>query len=94
LVPQFGHSPWVAGFLFFMVICFGFLISTFFLHFIQSVEVDGIHLAINYTIPLVAGPYEGELTEAAAVLPIIQNGSPLWTKGKTKTFEKTFALVY
>lgn len=53
---------------------------TFLKSFIQSVEVDGIHLTINYTIPLVAGPYKGELTEAAAVLPIIQSGSPSRTR--------------
>jgi hypothetical protein len=36
LVPQFGQKPRVAGLLFFMVICMGFLISTFCRHFTQS----------------------------------------------------------
>jgi hypothetical protein len=34
-VPQVGQDPVVAGFPFFMVICCGSLISTFFLHFKQ-----------------------------------------------------------
>jgi len=56
--------------------------------FIKSVEVDGTHLAINYTIPLVAGPCEGELTEEAMVLPIIQNGSPFGIKSRTRTVSR------
>ena len=35
LVPHFGHTPWVAGFLFFIVIAFAFFISTLVRHFIQ-----------------------------------------------------------
>jgi hypothetical protein len=35
LVPQTGQTPWVAGRLFFRVTDLGFLISTFFLHFMQ-----------------------------------------------------------
>ncbi len=35
LVPQRGQIPCVAGRLFFKVMALGFLISTFFLHFIQ-----------------------------------------------------------
>jgi hypothetical protein len=35
LVAHLGHIPWVAGRLFFIVIALGFLISTFFLHFMQ-----------------------------------------------------------
>ena len=35
VVRHFGHVPLVAGRLFFMMICFGFWISTFFLHFTQ-----------------------------------------------------------
>jgi hypothetical protein len=35
LVPQEGHTPWVAGRLFFSVVALAFFISTFFLHFIQ-----------------------------------------------------------
>jgi hypothetical protein len=35
LVPHLGHTPWVAGRLFFILIDFGFFISTFFLHFTQ-----------------------------------------------------------
>jgi hypothetical protein len=35
VVRHFGHVPLVAGRLFFMTTCFGFWISTFFLHFTQ-----------------------------------------------------------
>ena len=35
VVLHFGHTPLVAGRLFFMTTCFGFWISTFFLHFTQ-----------------------------------------------------------
>jgi hypothetical protein len=35
LVPQVGQTPWVAGLLFFKVTALAFLISTFFLHFMQ-----------------------------------------------------------
>jgi len=35
LVPHLGHTPWVAGRLFFILIALGFLISTFLLHFTQ-----------------------------------------------------------
>ena len=35
LVPQVGHDPWVAGRPFFIVICCGFFISCWLLHFMQ-----------------------------------------------------------
>jgi hypothetical protein len=35
VVRHFGHTPLVAGRLFFITTCFGFWISTFFLHFTQ-----------------------------------------------------------
>ncbi len=35
LVPHMGHTPWVAGFPFFIVIALGFLISVLPRHFIQ-----------------------------------------------------------
>lgn len=35
LVPHTGQTPSVAGLPFFRVTCLGFLMSTFFLHFIQ-----------------------------------------------------------
>jgi hypothetical protein len=35
LVPHFGHTPCVAGLPFFIVMAFGFLISTLPRHFIQ-----------------------------------------------------------
>ena len=35
LVPQVGHSPWVAGRPFFITIDLGFLISLFARHFMQ-----------------------------------------------------------
>ena len=34
-VPQVGHTPWVAGLPFFIVIALGFLISFLARHFIQ-----------------------------------------------------------
>jgi hypothetical protein len=34
-VPQVGHTPWVAGLPFFIVMAFGFLISLLVRHFIQ-----------------------------------------------------------
>jgi len=35
LVPQVGHTPWVAGLLFFMTMLLGFLISFLARHFTQ-----------------------------------------------------------
>ena len=35
VVPQVGHDPLVAGFLFFIVVAMGFFISFFDLHFTQ-----------------------------------------------------------
>jgi hypothetical protein len=34
-VPQVGHTPWVAGLPFFMVMLFGFFISLLVRHFTQ-----------------------------------------------------------
>ncbi len=42
-VPHVGHTPWVAGLPFFIVMAFGFLISTFFRHFMQYACI-GLHL--------------------------------------------------
>ena len=44
LVPHLGQVPLVAGRLFFKVTCLGFLISTFFLHFMQYPCAIGILL--------------------------------------------------
>jgi len=39
LVPQVGHSPWVAGLPFFKVMDLGFLISLFARHFMQYASI-------------------------------------------------------
>jgi hypothetical protein len=49
VVRHFGHTPLVAGRLFFITTCFGFWISTFFLHFTQyACAIVQTLLSIHY----------------------------------------------
>jgi hypothetical protein len=59
--------------------------------FNKRIEFEPRQIAIDYTIPM---PIEKDITSEREVLSINRLGSPFWTKGKTKIFEKTFALVY
>ena len=54
----------------------------------EGIEVGESEVTVSYTLPVFP---EGHVGEVEGVLPIIQNGSPIWTKGKT--FEKRFALA-
>jgi hypothetical protein len=46
LVPQVGHTPWVAGLPFFIVICFASFISLLALHFTQYASAILYHLQL------------------------------------------------
>ena len=63
--------------------------KAFLMSFIRRINLGLGRVAIDYTIPM---PVEIDRTSVREVLSIERLGSPFWIKGKTRTFEKTFAL--
>jgi len=59
--------------------------------FVKNIEVGKEAVTVNYHPPM---PPAKSDKEVMGVLPFIMNGRPCMSIGRTKTFSKTFALVY
>ena len=57
--------------------------------FVKEVRVTNDEVVISYTMPLVSN---GLSEDKIGVLPIVQHGRPCVSKGRTKTFSKTFVI--
>jgi hypothetical protein len=59
--------------------------------FIEKIWVGDNKVTLDYTLPLHP---DNTKQETVSVLDIVSLAPPLWTKGKTRTFEKTYALDF
>ena len=59
--------------------------------FVSSVDVSKSEVTVNYTLPM---PPLNMYQDTVGVLALGRSGRPCMSKGRTKTFSETFALVY